>query len=300
MPLPIPNTTLLDDYDPTTTFAGNDRIAWGFFTVANQPAFVQLLEGQPGQSHPQPEVYCPPATYPIAGGDRVIAGIRARNAVAGSPVQFFGSLFYPNEPGIQAGNPFTSTVSASGAITTTQSVRTLDITNTQVNGTGLGEVTLYSVDLAAGAMLAQNLLKLEIGGDLLYNNNLADTLTIRVYIGATIVLEDSFNSVQGALSALRQAWAMRIWVATQTLVTSPFVSLELDLADGQSAVVGGGELSSLNAGRRSGGTGIQNLPGAGVDMSLAQTISVRCFWSSASPNDSLRKQRGMATLWQVP
>lgn len=118
MPLSIPNTTLQDGYVEATTFAGGDVFAWGFFTVANNPAFVQLAQGPLGQAVFQPEIYCPPATYPIAGGERIISGIRARNAVAGSIAQFFGSMFYPKEPGIQAGTPFLGQVSASGGIIT--------------------------------------------------------------------------------------------------------------------------------------------------------------------------------------
>lgn len=115
MPRSIPNTTLADAYTDATTFGIADVFSWGFFTVANNPAFVQLLEGVAGQGVPQDEVYCPPATYPIAQGRRPVAGIRAHNAVVGSNAQFFGSLFYPEEPGIQAGTPFTGVVDPSGA-----------------------------------------------------------------------------------------------------------------------------------------------------------------------------------------
>lgn len=136
MPLSIPNTTLPDAYSQAATFAGNDVFSWGFFTVANNAAFVQLFEGIRGQSIPQPEVYCPPATYPIAGGRRPISGIRARNAVAGSPAQFFGSIFYPDEPGIQAGTPFTSFISPTGGVVLGQELAYNEVTaNVTVAGT---------------------------------------------------------------------------------------------------------------------------------------------------------------------
>ena len=138
MPLSIPNTTLADAYTSATTFASSDVFAWGFFTVANNPAFVQLFEGPAGQAVLQPEVYCPPATYPIAGGERPVSGIRARNAVAGSPAQFFGSVFYPREPGIQAGTPFTGNVSAGGVISQTGMLtgKIPALGNTPTAGTG--------------------------------------------------------------------------------------------------------------------------------------------------------------------
>lgn len=123
MPLTIPNTTLQNAYAPATTFSGQDIFEWGFFTIANAAAFVQLVQGQFGQADLQPEVYCPPATYPIASGVKnKVTGIRARNAVAGQNAQFFGSLFYPGEPGIQAGTPFTGTISPAGSVTGVVSV----------------------------------------------------------------------------------------------------------------------------------------------------------------------------------
>lgn len=119
MPLSIPNTTVTStSYTSALTFAGTDVFAWGFFTIANNPVFVQLAEGPQGQAVFQDEVYCPPATYPIAGGDRNPAGIRFRaNSLAAPLPQVFGSLFYPREPGIQAGTPFAGTISPGGGLT---------------------------------------------------------------------------------------------------------------------------------------------------------------------------------------
>lgn len=120
MPLSIPNTTVgSSSYTAALTFAGNDVFAWGFFTVANNPVFAQLLEGPHGQAVPQDEVYLPPATYPIAGGDRAISGIRFRaNDATVTPLpQVFGTLYYPREPGVQAGTPFPGNISPSGGLT---------------------------------------------------------------------------------------------------------------------------------------------------------------------------------------
>lgn len=117
MPLPIPNTTVLDAYDESTTFAGNDVLADGFITVANNPVACQLALGKFGQAHWSDEIYLPPSTLPIRPGTRTpVAGIRFRNFVAGSPAQVFGTLFYPGEAGLGAGSPFDSTVSAAGGI----------------------------------------------------------------------------------------------------------------------------------------------------------------------------------------
>lgn len=121
MPVTIPNTTLLD---PTAAggwieFAGADLLAGGFFVVANNPAEVQMAVRQDG-SLPQwgASIYCPPGVYPLAAGARQpVAGVRARNFVVGSPVQFFGILFYPGEAQVLAGTPFASIVAAGGGVT---------------------------------------------------------------------------------------------------------------------------------------------------------------------------------------
>lgn len=118
MPLIIPNTTTQDAYSDDVTFAGGDIFAGGYFTVANNPVAVQLAVGQFGQAHWQDEQYLPPATYPIVPGGRLpISGLRFRSFIAGSPAQVFGGLVYPGEPSVQAGTPYTSVVSAGGAVT---------------------------------------------------------------------------------------------------------------------------------------------------------------------------------------
>jgi hypothetical protein len=212
MPLAIQNTTLADAYTQATTFAGTDVFAWGFFTVANNPAFVQLFQGEFGQADLQPEVYCPPATYPIAGGARKISGIRARNAVAGQNVQFFGSMFYPNEPGIQAGTPFTGIVAPSGSLSGALGLYDLitspvDITSSAAES-NLWSKSLPAADFANG----QTALECSFYGDFLYNRNIGDTLTWRVRLGptapGTLIWSPGTEGFSATLSANRGGWAI--------------------------------------------------------------------------------------------
>lgn len=181
MPLAIPNTTLADDYSDATTFGKGDVFAWGFFTVANNPAFVRLFEGERGVGVFQPEVYCPPATYPIAGGVRPISGISAKNAVAGSPAQFFGSMFYPREPGIQAGTPFTATVSASGVVGGVGEVAYQEITaNVGVTGARADIIVCPAFTLDVAAQIVA-----EFYCEKLTQNNAASTSILNLRDGAT-------------------------------------------------------------------------------------------------------------------
>lgn len=120
MPLSIPNTTVSSQsYTAALQFGFFDVFAYGYFTVANNPVFVQMLLGERGQAHPGPELYLPPGTYPLQAGTRQpIAGIRFRAASAATPApQVFGTIFYAGEASVQAGNPYSSTISPSGGVT---------------------------------------------------------------------------------------------------------------------------------------------------------------------------------------
>lgn len=117
MSFSIPNTTTTADYKDAT-FAGNDVFGSGFFTIANNAAFVRLLHGAYGQSHPGPETFLPPGTYPILGTRTdPISGIQFKDASSGVHAQVFGTIYYPNESSILSGNQFNSTVSPTGSVT---------------------------------------------------------------------------------------------------------------------------------------------------------------------------------------
>lgn len=115
MPFVIPNTTTTSKYQ---IFAGNDIFANGFFTIANNPAFVSLQHGVYGFTQPGPDVFLPPGTYPISSGSRdPISGVAFKDAVSGSHAQVFGSIYYPGEASIFSGQSFTSIVAAGGGVT---------------------------------------------------------------------------------------------------------------------------------------------------------------------------------------
>lgn len=116
--LVIPNTTLDDEYTTEHTWLGGP-FSGGSFVVANNPAAVQLFLGEQGQPTEGPETYLPPGVYPVGGGsgNRRLLGIRAKNYLPGSNVQFFGSFAHPNEASIGGSSAFDSTIGASGEVT---------------------------------------------------------------------------------------------------------------------------------------------------------------------------------------
>jgi len=118
VPVSLPNTTILDNYPPNPQVAGTDIFATGYFTVANNPVFAQYIYGQQGQDKFSPEFFLAPSVYPIFGNEaNPIAGIRFRNAVAGSAAQVFGAFFYRNDPTLTPSSEFLSTISSAGLYT---------------------------------------------------------------------------------------------------------------------------------------------------------------------------------------
>lgn len=111
----------------------------GYFLVANAAVFAQFGYGPQGLQPTSPEIFLPPAAYPISEGiGNPIAGIRFRSAVAGLPAQVFGVLFAPHDPTMTIGAEITSTVSASGVITPSGGVVTT--TFSPITGTDDGYV----------------------------------------------------------------------------------------------------------------------------------------------------------------
>jgi hypothetical protein len=159
--LAIPITTLATDY---TDFTSQDApYVVGGITVANNPAVLQFIYGLHGQNSYSPEYYIAPSSLPIYAPDaRPIRGLRAKNAVAGSNAIIFGNLFTRNEPQIQAGTPFDSTVSPSGGVTPVgpvtgavlgyvEATADVPITATALNGTTIVAMNVASAVAMDGA-----------------------------------------------------------------------------------------------------------------------------------------------------
>lgn len=288
MPLSIPNTTITStSYTDALTFAGGDVFAWGFFTIANQSAFVQLFEGQRGMAVLQPELFLPPATYPVAGGERPISGIRFRaNSLATPLPQVFGSLFYPKEPGVQAGTPFTGAVAASGI--TGVGLGTIDRNATLIDVTATAaETDIYSFLVPGGTILASGMLRLTLHGDLLSNNG-ADTFRVRAYFGGTLLYDDVSN--MGAGVARRMPWRWAVELENLGVTNSQFSVMVLDEPDtDQPAPASGIGDVNFNSPTLLGGALGLGAPIA-IDTSTAQTLRVTVTNGTASANMSWRKR----------
>lgn len=123
MPAILPNTPTANAY-PTSNQSGgcqlglNDVFETGYFVVANAAAFAQYQHGVQGQQDFSPDIFLPPATYPLVGSDKdPLGGIRFKSAVPGTPAQVFGVFYKKDESALLAGSEFAATVSSSGGIT---------------------------------------------------------------------------------------------------------------------------------------------------------------------------------------
>lgn len=122
MPVVLPNTTTANTF-PGIGAGGaqiglGDKFDSGFFVVANAAAIGQYFHGVQGQGDESPEIFLPPGTYPLQGTVKdPLAGIRFKSAIAGTPAQVFGVLFYPDEAKLLSSSEFLSTVAATGGIT---------------------------------------------------------------------------------------------------------------------------------------------------------------------------------------
>lgn len=122
MPQVLPNTTVADAY-PAIGAGGaqlgiGDVFAFGYFVVANAAVIATFYYGPNGLQQTSQEIFLVPSTYPLAASRKnPLGGIKFRNAVAGTPAQVFGALYYPNDVSLVAGGEYTPTVSAAGGVT---------------------------------------------------------------------------------------------------------------------------------------------------------------------------------------
>lgn len=120
-PLVIPQTQTQDAYVDATTFGGPGATpaVIGTLNVGNATIFARLIMGSQGQARETSDIQIAPALgIPLAGGTREpILGLKVRSAVAGSPAQVWGVLYYQGEATLLGGQQFSGTVSASGQVT---------------------------------------------------------------------------------------------------------------------------------------------------------------------------------------
>lgn len=150
------------------------------------------------------------------------------------------------------------------------------------------ETTLYTVTVLGNSMGTNGSVEMYLEGDFLYNNNTADTVSIRVKWGGVTTVGSTFTA-QSALSATRQSWALLVRLANRGATNAQ--SLSAALSGGKT--VTGTNLAGLGIFGRNAGTDslagmMQNT--AAIDTTVNQTLAVTVQWSASSANNSWRRR----------
>ena len=155
-------------------------------------------------------------------------------------------------------------------------------TDTDVVST-VAETTLYTKSIAASDLGTNLSLRLTIIGDILYNNNNADTFELKLKYGATTLIDQVFTPGVGTAAA-RRAFKLTAILSNKGATNSQTGLLEFLMSLGQTPAAGvGGALDDAAA------KGSSVLYGtSSIDSTAAQNLVVTVQWSANSANDSFR------------
>lgn len=150
------------------------------------------------------------------------------------------------------------------------------------------ETTLYTVTIPANSLGSVGVALMILEGDFLYNNNTADTISLRVKWGGTTTVGSTFTA-QNALSATRQSWTLSIRLANRGATNAQQLTGIL----GGGKVATGTTLAGVGAFGRN--PSVDTLLGmmqntAAIDTTVNQTLAVTAQWSASSANNSWRRR----------
>jgi hypothetical protein len=111
----INNVAAGDKYTDAATLGPDFQARNATITIANNAALMQFAVGVAGNWHwtDEREFFSIPQSFQVAG----IIGVRVRNANPGQVARVLAVLSGPDDVEITSGQPFASSLSASGAIT---------------------------------------------------------------------------------------------------------------------------------------------------------------------------------------
>jgi hypothetical protein len=166
---------------------------------------------------------------------------------------------------------------------------TVDIANSNV------EASMYSKSIAANDMSTNKMLRLTLIGDYLFNNNGADTFTLRIKFGGTTFFAHA-TSFGGTIGANRQPWHMYLMVANLGAANSQMIEGQLigPLANVGAPTTGIGNLNVASGSDLGAEFGISTL--GTIDTTAAKTLDVTAQWSATSANDSFRTRYALLEL----
>lgn len=158
------------------------------------------------------------------------------------------------------------------------------------------ESSLSNSLVVANSLGATGGLILTLFGDMLFNRNVADTLTMRIKFGGTIHYDFTAN-VNQSLSAVRRPWKWEVLLANTGAVNTQFLTSEFNLSASNLAGTTTTGIGSLGAnilnnagtsGALLGGIGASNGT-MSIDTAQDQFLVVTVQWSASSSSNSFRK-----------
>jgi hypothetical protein len=159
------------------------------------------------------------------------------------------------------------------------------------------ETDILNFTLPAGSLGANGVLRTVLVGDRLWNNNLADAITIRVYFGGTLVLAWGSPTAPGTvLSATRTPWRFNLEIRNLAATNSQWIDLFGSLVENASNTTGLGGLFNDLIGRRGGGGLLTSAAAAAIDTTASAVVRVSVQWNASSANDAWRLNHAYAEL----
>lgn len=158
-----------------------------------------------------------------------------------------------------------------------------DVANT-TSELSIWSTTAGGFTVPANKLGTNGSLEVLLWGDYLWNNNVANTVTIRVKFGGATVLTPWAAAPGSSLSATRFGWWIKVMIANRGATNSQIIG-----------TMGGTTFNTASA------PGFTNLGAAApvtgaVDTTVNQTFDISAQWSAASVNNSWKKVWSRALL----
>lgn len=143
--------------------------------------------------------------------------------------------------------------------------------------------TAGGITVGGNKMGTNGMVWMKLAGDFLYNNNVANTLTLRLKFGGATVLTIWAEALHTTLSASRFGWWLEAYICNRGATNS------------QLCWSRGG--ARINTASLSGHAGFCPATAtAAVDTTANQVLDVTAQWNAASVNNSWRKNWAVAML----
>lgn len=161
-------------------------------------------------------------------------------------------------------------------------VTDLTVANTTV------ETDIFNHSIPGNTIGTEGVVRAVIVGDMLKNNVVGETLTVRVYLGATTLFDDVIGAAI-PISASRRPFMMEFWLANQNATNDQHGGGYVLLGTAGGATTGIGNFNTDEIGTNASIVGVASA----IDTTVAAVFRVSVQWSVASANNSFIRLFGL-------